>query len=289
MGAGDFWDDQEKAKATVGELKVVKAQVTPLKAVITDFEDAKLAYEMSREAGDDELLGEADAKLYDLQQKMEQVEMQSLLGGKHDHRNCYLSISAGDGGTEANDWADMLLRMYIYFCEKQGWKLEEVSKTFGTEVGIDHVTLYVQGAYAFGYLACERGTHRLARVSPFNSQGKRQTSFATVDVTPEFEELEVEVPEKDLEITAFAVQRAGRAEREQGGVGDPPRAQADGDHGGQLDAPGPVPEQAPGVDAAAGQARADRGGEARGGDHRGRGRQDRAAGVGDADPLLRAL
>ncbi len=204
MGAPDLWDDQERAKKIVGQLKVVKAQVTPLKQVIAEFEDAKLAYEMSREDGDEELLAEADDKLFQLQRKMERVETQSLLGGKHDHRDCFLSISAGDGGTEANDWAEMLFRMYLYYCEKQGWKVEEVSKSHGTEVGLDNVTLHVKGPFAFGMLACERGTHRLARVSPFNAQGKRQTSFATVDVTPEFEDVEVEIPDKDLDIVVFA-------------------------------------------------------------------------------------
>jgi peptide chain release factor 2 len=158
---------------------------------------------MSREAGDKDLLAEADAQLFQLQGRMEKVELQSLLSGKHDHRNCFLTISAGVGGTEANDWAEMLFRMYLYYCEKMGWAIEEVDRGFGAEVGIDSVTLHVKGPYAFGYLSCERGTHRLARVSPFNAQGKRQTSFATVDVIPEFEETTLEIPERDLEITPF--------------------------------------------------------------------------------------
>ncbi len=204
MGAADFWDSQEKAKETVARLKVLKAQTDPLSKVIEDFDDAKLAYEMSREEGDDELLEEADAALVRLIARMDKIEIQSLLGGKHDHRDCYFSISAGDGGTEANDWAEMLMRMYLFYFENMGWKVEELSKTFGTEVGIDHVTLHVKGPFVFGYLSCERGTHRLARVSPFNAQGKRQTSFATVDVVPELEETSVEIPDKDLEVTAFA-------------------------------------------------------------------------------------
>ncbi len=204
MGAADFWDDQDAAQKTVAQMKSVKAQTEPLRLVMEDFEDAKVAYEMAKEGGDDELLAEADESLFQLQKRMDKVETQSLLNGRHDHRNCFFTISAGDGGTEANDWAEMLLRMYLYYFERMGWKIEEVSKTFGTEVGIDHVTLHVQGAYAFGYLSCERGTHRLARVSPFNAQGKRQTSFATVDVTPEFEDTDVTVDEKDLEVTAFA-------------------------------------------------------------------------------------
>jgi peptide chain release factor 2 len=203
MGEADFWDNQDKARKTVAQLKTLKAQVEPLRNVIAGFEDAKLGYEMSREAGDKELLAEADAQLYGLQAKMEKVELQSLLSGKHDHRNCFLTISAGVGGTEANDWAEMLFRMYLFYCEKMGWQIEEVDKGFGAEVGIDSVTLHIKGAYAFGYLNCERGTHRLARVSPFNAQGKRQTSFATVDVIPEFEEASVEIPPSDLEITPF--------------------------------------------------------------------------------------
>lgn len=198
-----FWNNQDRARKVVNSIKVLKAQTDPLTRVMADFEDAKVAYEMSREAGDKDLLKEADEALFKLQSRMEQVELQSLLSGKHDNKNCFLTISAGAGGTEANDWADMLLRMYIFYCEKMGFSIEEVEKGFGTEVGIDSVTLHVKGDYAFGYLNCERGTHRLARVSPFNAQGKRQTSFATVDVTPEMEEGELVIPEKDLEVVPF--------------------------------------------------------------------------------------
>jgi peptide chain release factor 2 len=204
MGAADLWDNPDKAQATVAQLKLVKAQIEPLKAVILRFEDAEVAYEMAKEAGDKDLLAEADESLFQLQKMMERVELQSLLSGKHDFRNCYLTISAGDGGTEANDWAEMLFRMYLYYTERMGFKVEELAKNFGTEVGIDSVTLYVKGPYAYGYLSCEHGTHRLARVSPFNAQGKRQTSFATVDITPEFEESKLDIPEKDLEFTFFA-------------------------------------------------------------------------------------
>ncbi|MBZ0173378.1 MAG: PCRF domain-containing protein, partial [Phycisphaerales bacterium] len=204
MGAADFWDSPDKAQATVAQLKLTKAQIEPLKAVIAQFDDAKVAYEMAREADDKELLTEADEALHKLQNMMDRVELQSLLSGKHDHRNCYLTISAGDGGTEANDWAEMLFRMYLYYTERMGFKVEELAKNFGTEVGIDSVTLHVKGPYAYGNLSCEHGTHRLARVSPFNAQGKRQTSFATVDITPEFEESKLEIPDKELDITYFA-------------------------------------------------------------------------------------
>ena len=206
MGEDGFWDSQETAQAVVAEMKGVKAQVVPLTKVIEQFENASLAYQMSKEAGDKDLLAEADDALHRLESQMSKVELLSLLSGKHDHRNCYVTISAGDGGTEANDWCDMLARMYIMFFEKQHpeWKIEEIERSHGTEVGLDSVTFHVTGPFSFGYLKCERGTHRLARVSPFNAQGKRQTSFATVDVTPEFEDTTVEIPDKDLEITAFA-------------------------------------------------------------------------------------
>jgi peptide chain release factor 2 len=206
MNAADFWDDPKAAQQTVGEMKRVKAQVEPLRETIERFENAKVAYEMAKEADDDDLLEEADEELFQLDRRMQKVELLSLLSGKHDHRNCYLTISAGDGGTEANDWCEILARMYTMFFEKHhpDWKVEEIEKSHGTEVGLDRVTFHVSGPYCFGYLKCERGAHRLARVSPFNAQGKRQTSFATVDVTPEFEESSVEIPDKDLEITTFA-------------------------------------------------------------------------------------
>jgi peptide chain release factor 2 len=203
MGSEAFWNSQERAKVVVGQVKLLKAQLEPLTAAIRDFADAKMAYEMSREANDADFLAEADAKLFDLMGRMDRIELRSLLSGPHDHRNCFLTISAGVGGTEANDWAEMLFRMYLFYFEKMGFQVEEVDKGFGTEVGIDSVTLHVKGPYAFGYLKCERGSHRLARVSPFNAQGKRQTSFCTVEVTPEFEESDITIPENDVEVFAF--------------------------------------------------------------------------------------
>ncbi len=204
MGAPDLWDNPDNANKVVAQLKLVKAQTEPLSEVLSQFEDAKLAYEMSREEGDDDLLSEADETLFNLLSRMDKIEIQSLLGEKHDHRDCFISIHAGDGGTEANDWCEMLFRMYLYYFDQMDWKVEEVEKSHGSEVGLDSVTLHIKGPYAFGYLKCEKGTHRLARVSPFNAQGKRQTSFATVDVTPEFEDVEVNIPDYELDIVVFA-------------------------------------------------------------------------------------
>jgi peptide chain release factor 2 len=203
MASEGLWDKPDAAKKIVAQVKSLKAQLDPLTAVSAAFADAKLAYEMGKETNDKDLLTEADEALFKLQPRMDKVELQSLLSGAHDAKNCFLTISAGQGGTEANDWADMLLRMYIFYCEKMDFEMEEVERGFGSEVGIDSVTLHIKGPFAFGYLKCERGTHRLARVSPFNAQGKRQTSFATVDVTPEFEEVDVTIPETEIEVTPF--------------------------------------------------------------------------------------
>src|SRR5262245_25357738 len=156
MASETFCNSQDRAKKVVASVKALKAQLEPLTGVMKDFEDARLAYEMSKEAGDKDLLKEADESLFKLQSRMEQVELRSLLAGPHDLRNCFLTINAGVGGTEANDWAEMLFRMYLFYCEKMGFEVEEVDRGFGTEVGIDSVTLHITGPYAFGYLNCEQ-------------------------------------------------------------------------------------------------------------------------------------
>jgi len=204
MNEPDFWSDQESAKKTISEYKLLKAQTDGLSQVIASFEDAQIGYELAREEDDRELLEETDEQLHRLCQQMDKVELQSLLSEKHDHQNCFVAIQSGDGGNEADDWASMLERMFLYYWENNRFKVQEVAKTYGTEVGVSEVTYHVKGSMAFGYMNCERGTHRLARVSPFNAQGKRQTSFATVDVIPEFEDSDVQIDDKDIELTTFA-------------------------------------------------------------------------------------
>jgi peptide chain release factor 2 len=204
MNAAGFWDSQTAAQKVIDQYKVLKAQTGDLEEVIVDFEDTTVGYELAKEADDADLLSEVDEQLFKMQKRMDKVEMQSLLNGKHDHRNCFVSIQSRDGGTEADDWASMLDRMYKNYWENMHFKVEEVSTTHGTEVGISEVTYLLKGPMAYGYMSCERGTHRLARVSPFNAQGKRQTSFATVDVIPEFDEQDVEIDEKEVDFTFFA-------------------------------------------------------------------------------------
>jgi len=205
MGQADFWDDQDAAQEVIEKLKAVKADVEPVEDALEAVQEAALLWQMAEEEDDPATRQEVDDQLPKLAKRVEKLENRALLSGKYDRRHCYLSIYSREGGTEADDWTEMLMRMYLHYFEQAGYDVSEVSKTHGNEAGLKDVTLYIKGPYAFGYLSCERGTHRLARVSPFNAQGKRQTSFAVVDVIPEFPETGgVEVPEKDLEIIGFA-------------------------------------------------------------------------------------
>jgi peptide chain release factor 2 len=204
MGQTSFWDNQESAKAVVAELKVLKAMIDPIESLLRGIEDARALYELAEEAADQESMAEADRMLADLEKKGEKVELQTLLDGKNDHRNAFFTIQSGAGGTEAQDWTEMLLRMYLYFFENRGWDVSEIDRQWGEQAGLKSVTLHVKGEYAFGYLRAEAGVHRLVRPSPFNAQGKRQTSFASVTVVPEFDEdANTQIPETDLDIVAF--------------------------------------------------------------------------------------
>jgi peptide chain release factor 2 len=206
MGEPGFWDNPEQARSIVSEMKILKAQIDPVERMLHGIDDVRALYQLGEEAGDEDSLAEADRMLADLERKGEQVELQALLDGPHDARSCFVTVQSGAGGTEAQDWAEMLLRMYLYFFENRGWDVSEVDRQWGEQAGIKSATLLVQGEYAYGYMRAEAGVHRLVRPSPFNAQNKRQTSFASVDVVPEFEEDdgEVEIPENEIEIEAFA-------------------------------------------------------------------------------------
>ncbi len=205
MGEPGFWDNQDTANEIVVDLKAAKAIVDPLSTATQRVEDVALLFEMAQEADDDETKAEVLAEVHSLEKEMGRLETLSLLSGKYDPRNCFLTIYSREGGTEAQDWTEMLLRMFLYYCERNGWDVSEVNKTYGEEAGLKDVTLYIKGPMAYGYLSCERGTHRLARVSPFNAQGKRQTSFAAVDVVPEFPDTGgLEIDEKELDVMYFA-------------------------------------------------------------------------------------
>ncbi|WP_339745112.1 peptide chain release factor 2 [uncultured Rubinisphaera sp.] len=211
MGAPGFWDNQEKAQKHVGELSRLKAILTPLEELVTGAEDLEVLLEFADVEETNETTKEIEQTVKRLEKTLNQVEFQTLLGQPEDSMNAYVTIQAGEGGTDAADWAEMLLRMYIRWSETHGHELEMLERTDGEEAGIRHATLLVKGDYAYGYLKGESGNHRLVRMSPFNSAGKRQTAFAAVDVTPEIEDnSEIEVDwDKDVKEDTMRAGGAG--------------------------------------------------------------------------------
>jgi len=202
MGEPGFWESPQ-AQDVVTELKSLKSLVDPVEAVYSRMQDAEVLAELAEQEDDDAARAEVDRERLALADELERVSLLALLSGRNDARDCFFSIQAGAGGTEACDWADMLFRMYLRYFEQKGYKVEELSKKEGEEAGIQSVNLQVSGPYAYGYLSTEKGVHRLVRISPFNAQGKRQTSFAAVDVLPVLPESKIELPEKDVEIVTF--------------------------------------------------------------------------------------
>lgn len=199
----EFWESQETAQATLQELNNLKSSLEQCQQWQSRLEDAKASAELLELARDDSLFAEAETNLQQLQHDLDRWELQQLLSGPYDEKGAFLTINAGAGGTDAQDWAEMLLRMYTRWGEQQGYKVHLAEISAGDEAGLKSATLEIEGRYAFGYLKGEKGTHRLVRISPFNANGKRQTSFAGVEVMPMLgeEAINLEIPDKDLEIT----------------------------------------------------------------------------------------
>jgi peptide chain release factor 2 len=199
----DFWDNQERAQATLQNLNELKSVLEHCDRWYAKLEDAKAITELLELENDTLLLDEARANLEQIQQDLDRWELQQLLAGPYDSKGAVLTINAGAGGTDAQDWAEMLLRMYTRWGEQEGYQVHLAEISAGEEAGIKSATIEIEGRYAYGYLKGEKGTHRLVRISPFNANGKRQTSFAGVDIMPNLgeEAIRVEIPEKDLEIT----------------------------------------------------------------------------------------
>lgn len=202
MGEPGFWDKPD-SQDVVARLKGLKAIIDPIEETISKLDDLNVLAELADDEDDADARAEAEGQRIELIDEVERVSLLALLSGKNDNRDCYFSIQAGAGGTEACDWADMLFRMYLRYFEIKGYKVEELARKDGEEAGIQSVNLLIKGPYAYGYLSCEIGVHRLVRISPFNAQGKRQTSFSAVDVTPVFPESKIDIPEKDLDITVY--------------------------------------------------------------------------------------
>jgi len=208
MAEPGFWDNQEKAQATVGELKGLGAIVKPLKDLDASLADLGAMLEMAEE--DPEFAAEVPAELDRLDGVLAELELKGLLNGPNDSRNAIITINARDGGIDANDWAEMLLRMYQQWARKQGYDVEGIDLQENEQAGIASATFAVRGPMAYGYLRGESGMHRLVRISPFNSEGKRMTSFAAVDVSPEVhDDFEVEIKDDEIRIDKFCSSGAG--------------------------------------------------------------------------------
>jgi peptide chain release factor 2 len=205
-----FWDDQQQAQKSMRQLDDVKAQLEQLAAWRSTVSDAEATQELYELEADAELLTESNEALLKLRADLDRWELERLLSGPYDKEGAVLSINAGAGGTDAQDWALMLMRMYTRWAEDHGMKVTVDELSEGEEAGIKSCTIEIEGRYAYGYLRNEKGTHRLVRISPFNANDKRQTSFAGVEVMPKIEEeVKLDIPEKDLEVTTSRSGGAG--------------------------------------------------------------------------------
>jgi peptide chain release factor 2 len=198
MAAADFWNNQETARAAVGELKSLKALTRPLQDVVQASGDLPAMLELAD--SDEVFAGEVRGEIERLERVVEDLELKGLLSGPYDAHGAIMSIYARDGGTDAHDWAEMMLRMYTQWAQKNGYDVTLIERADSEEAGINSATIAIRGPMAYGYLKGESGIHRLVRISPFNAEGKRQTSFAAVDVSPEVsDDIDIQVDwDKDV-------------------------------------------------------------------------------------------
>ena len=210
MSKAGFWDNPDAAQSVVSQLSALKSVIEPVEEMQREVKDLQELFELAAAESDKDELVQLAEDLGALVKRCEQIELAGLLSRPEDMKNCFFSIHAGAGGTESCDWANMLLRMYTRYFEANKYKFQELDITPGEEAGIRSITLRVSGPFAFGKLSCETGVHRLVRISPFDSQSRRHTSFAAVDCVPEFEEdIDVEVNEEDLRIDFYRASGAG--------------------------------------------------------------------------------
>ncbi len=210
MSEPDFWNNQDQAQAIIGETKALKAQVDEFQNLNQGYEDLETTYELLKEEFDEELAVECETEMKKLIESLNTFELELLLNDPYDKNNAILELHPGAGGTESQDWASMLLRMYIRWGEKHGFKVETLDYLSGDEAGVKSVTLLFKGHNAYGYLKAEKGVHRLVRISPFDSSGRRHTSFVSCDVVPEFNnEIEIDVRTEDLKIDTYRSTGAG--------------------------------------------------------------------------------
>ena len=204
-----FWDDIKRAEEVTKESKRIKDKIDRFDSLVTRVEDVEVLSELIEE-DDDESINEVITEIRSIEKDVEEYRIELLLSGEYDRNDSILTLHAGVGGSDANDWTEMLLRMYTRWCEKKGFKVETVDYLEGDEAGIKSVTLKVKGEFAYGYLKAEKGVHRLVRISPFNANGKRQTSFASVEVLPELtKDQDIDIRSEDLKIDTYRASGAG--------------------------------------------------------------------------------
>ena len=205
-----FWDDNETAQAVLRERTSIEKILDCWDGLVRKAEDIRVLIELGGEVEDEASLAEAHELNAELEKGVEAAEFQRMLSGPHDRSSCYLSINSGAGGTESQDWAEMLLRMYLRYCERKGWKTEITEYQPGDEAGMKSCTVTVTGEFAYGYLRAEAGIHRLVRISPFDSNARRHTSFASVFAFPEIaDDIEVKIIETDLRIDTYRSSGSG--------------------------------------------------------------------------------
>jgi peptide chain release factor 2 len=206
----DFWDDQQKAQGIINEGNGLKDLVNEYRNLEETQENLEVTLELVKEENDAELHEELENELNDLVKRLNEFELQLLLSEEYDKNNAILELHPGAGGTESQDWGSMLLRMYTRWAEKKGFKVETLDYLPGDEAGIKSVTLLIKGHNAYGYLKAEKGVHRLVRISPFDSSGRRHTSFVSCEVMPEFnEEIEIDIRTEDIKVDTYRASGAG--------------------------------------------------------------------------------
>ncbi len=207
----DLWDDVDAARAVTTELSALRDDVELHERLTGQLTDAETLFELAREEGDESVVPEIEGLVAALGRELDALELRSLLSGEYDERDAICEIRAGEGGTDAQDWAEMLLRMYLRWAANRGYSTEIDEASPGSEAGLQSATFIVKGRYAYGWLRAEQGVHRLVRISPFDANARRQTSFAALDVTPFIEDAEVEVAidERDLRIDTYRSSGAG--------------------------------------------------------------------------------
>ena len=210
MGEPTFWDDPDQAQKITQELNGVKAGVDKYKNILHKFEEMQILWEMGMEDKDETVCDDVEAEIKEINEAIEQLELELLLSGKYDANNAILTLHAGAGGTEAQDWTEMLLRMYLRWAESKGFKTELMEVSDGDVAGLKSATIRVSGEYAFGWLRTETGIHRLVRKSPFDSNNRRHTSFAAAFVYPEIDDdIDIEINPADLRIDVYRASGAG--------------------------------------------------------------------------------